>query len=87
MTEIGSAFGEFDVASSSISSWFFSKQTLRDNRAVGDFSLTQPGIFDDETEVRRLIRLAEIGIDVLDQLEADPARGAAAVAAIRAAFP
>ena len=60
---------------------------LRDNRQQADYSLIGPGIFDDDTEVRRLVRLAEIGIDVLDELESDPARWIVTVAAIRLAFP
>ena len=60
---------------------------LERNREAADYFLTGPGAFADESEVRRLLRLVQIGIDVLDELEADPVRRAAVVAAIRAAFP
>jgi hypothetical protein len=60
---------------------------LERNRQTADYFLTAPGGFADEREVRHLLQLAQTGIDLLDQLEADPARRAAVVAAIRAEFP
>jgi hypothetical protein len=45
------------------------------------------GTFADNQRATHMLYLAEVGIDLLDQIEADPARRAAAVAAIRAAFP
>jgi hypothetical protein len=60
---------------------------LGEHREVADYSLSTPGVFADEKGVNHLLQRAEIGIDLLDQIEADPARRAKAVADIRAAFP
>jgi hypothetical protein len=60
---------------------------LQRNREIADYSLTEAVSFADESMVRDLLLLAEIGIDLLDQIEADPVRRAKAVAAIRKAFP
>ena len=60
---------------------------LERNREAADYFLTGPGNFADESAVRHLLQLAETGIDVLDQLEADPIRRANAIVAIRVAFP
>jgi hypothetical protein len=49
--------------------------------------LSTVGNFADNWHARHMLSLAEVGIDLLDQIEADPARRAAAVAAIQAAFP
>ena len=45
------------------------------------------GFFADDIEAKRLLLLAEIGIDLLDQIESDPARRALAIADIRAGRP
>ena len=60
---------------------------LRDKRELADNSLSTPGIFADEKEVNHLLQRADIGIDLISQIEADPARQAKAVADIRAVFP
>lgn len=60
---------------------------LRNNRQIADYDLAGPGSFADVREVRHLLQLAQVGIDVLDQLEADPVQRAATVAAICAALP
>ena len=60
---------------------------LKENREPADYFLTGPGIFTDGREVRNLLQLAETGIDLLGQIEADPMRQAKAVAGIRTAFP
>ena len=60
---------------------------LERKREAADYFLTGPGAFADESEAKRLLRLVQIGIDVLDELEADPVRRAAVVAALRAGFP
>ena len=60
---------------------------LEQNREDADYFLTGPVAFADEREVRRLLLLVQIGIDLLDELVADPVRRAATVAALRAGFP
>jgi hypothetical protein len=52
-----------------------------------DFALNSGGTFADAVEVSRLRILAQVGIDLLDQIEADPNRRAKAIADIRALFP
>ena len=59
---------------------------LDQNRVKADNSLSEPGVFADDSEANRLLQLAEVGIELLDQIEADPARRANAIAAIRAAY-
>ena len=60
---------------------------LDKNSDKADNSLTEPGVFADGNEVVRLVQRAEIGIDLLDQIEADPKRLEAAITAIRADLP
>jgi uncharacterized protein (UPF0332 family) len=56
-------------------------------RNQADYRLTLPGPFAADTLAGQALALAEAAIDLLDQIEADPARRAAAVAAVRKAFP
>ncbi len=60
---------------------------LKQNRRDADNAITGSGIFADDIEAKRLLLLAEIGIDLLDQIENHPARRAIAIADIRAARP
>jgi hypothetical protein len=60
---------------------------LGQGRRFADISLGGPGPFADDKEAKRLLLLAELGIDCLDQIEADPARRAKAIVDIRAVFP
>jgi hypothetical protein len=55
------------------------------NRA--DYQLAAPGPFSTDRPALNALTLAETAIDLLDQIEADPARRAAAIAAVRKAFP
>lgn len=52
-------------------------------RNQADYQTERPGPFTDATEVGLAIRIADDTISLLDQLDADPARRAAAVAAVR----
>ena len=60
---------------------------LDGNREVAGYSLSPAGIFADDSVVNHLLQLAETGIDLLGQIETDPARLATACADIRGAFP
>jgi hypothetical protein len=55
------------------------------NRA--DYQLATPGSLSTDRPALNALTQAEAAIDLLDQIDADPARRAAAVAAIRKAFP
>jgi hypothetical protein len=56
-------------------------------RTLADDSRSPPTEFADNSKVIRLLGLVEFVIDLLDQIEADPARRAKAVADVRARFP
>jgi hypothetical protein len=56
-------------------------------RELADDSRTRLTIFDDDGEAKRLLLLAVIAIDVLDQIESDTARRAAVIADLRKVFP
>jgi hypothetical protein len=56
-------------------------------RNAADYRLTIPGPFATAKDAKDALTLAVAAIDLLDQIEADPARRTAAVAAVRAAFP
>ena len=60
---------------------------LEQNRDAADYFLTAPGGFADDKQVKHLLQLAQTGIDLLDQLEADQERRAAVVAAKQAGIP
>lgn len=51
------------------------------------YQLNRPGKFATSTEAARTITKAEERIDLLDEVDGDPARRAAAISSIRAAFP
>jgi hypothetical protein len=55
------------------------------NRA--DYRLAAPGPFGNDQDTTLAIDLAQSTIDLLDTIDTDPARRAAAIAAIRAAWP
>jgi len=56
-------------------------------RNAADYRLASPGKFAGAAEADAAVQWAEKAIDLLDQIDADPARRAAAVAAVRQAFP
>jgi hypothetical protein len=56
-------------------------------RNAADYLIDQPGRFVNDGEATRGVTRAEAAITHLDQIEADPARRTAVIAAIRAAFP
>jgi hypothetical protein len=56
-------------------------------RSLADYNLSPLPDFQTDTAARDASQRAADSIDLLDAIEADPARLAAAVAAIRAAFP
>ena len=56
-------------------------------RNAADYRLASPGKFATAAEADDAVQRAEAAIDLLDQIDADPARRAAAVAAVRQAFP
>ncbi len=56
-------------------------------RNEADYRLRNSSRFGTDAEAVRAIDRAEEAIDLLDEMGADPARRAAAIAAIRAAFP
>jgi hypothetical protein len=56
-------------------------------RTAADYRLASPGPFADAVDADDAVQRAQAAIDLLDQIEADPARRAAAVAAVRKAFP
>jgi len=56
-------------------------------RNQADYRLAASASFASDALARQALALAESAIDLLDQIEADPARRTAAVAAVRKAFP
>jgi hypothetical protein len=62
-------------------------EDLSRRRNHADYRLSSPGPFTSPTIAHAAVANATKAIDLLDQLDADPARRAAAVAAIQAAFP
>jgi hypothetical protein len=56
-------------------------------RNQADYHLNTPGLFASGVLAGQAVALAQSRIDLLDQIDADPARRTAAVAAIRKAFP
>jgi hypothetical protein len=56
-------------------------------RNQADYHLASPGRFASGARAAQAIAWAQASIDLLDQIDADPARRAAAIAAIRAAWP
>jgi hypothetical protein len=56
-------------------------------RNEADYRLAVPGSFASDSLASQAVDAAEVAIDLLDQVEADPARRAAAVAAVRASLP
>src|SRR5262245_25626528 len=56
-------------------------------RTEADYRLAHPGSFARDQEALQAVTLAERTIALLDTIEADPARRAVLVAAIRAAWP
>jgi hypothetical protein len=60
---------------------------LRTFAEEADFALTSVGVFGDAREVSRHLFLSQVGIDLLDQSDNDPARRAAGIADLRARWP
>ena len=56
-------------------------------RHAGGYELTTPGEFANDKEVQQLLLLVTVTIDLLDQIEADPARRSALIAALRVVWP
>jgi hypothetical protein len=56
-------------------------------RNEADYRLAAPGSFASDRRATQAVDSAQAAVDLLDQVEADPARRAAAVAAIRASLP
>jgi hypothetical protein len=56
-------------------------------RAAADYRLASPGSFATAADADDAVQRAEAAIDLFDQIDADPARLAVAVAALRQAFP
>jgi hypothetical protein len=56
-------------------------------RNQADYHLAGPGRFASGVRATQAVVRAQAAIDLLDQIDADPARRAAAIAAIRAAWP
>ncbi|MBI1915563.1 MAG: HEPN domain-containing protein [Planctomycetes bacterium] len=56
-------------------------------RTKADYDLTTLPVFRSDKEARSAIDRADVAIKLLDAIETDPARLAAAVAAIKASFP
>jgi hypothetical protein len=56
-------------------------------RNQADYRLEKPGPFADAIPTQQAIGTAQNSIDILDQIEVDSNRRAAAIAAIRAAYP
>jgi hypothetical protein len=56
-------------------------------RNLGDYHLASPGRFASDRDTVWAVTIAQDSIDLLDAIDADPARRAAAIAAIRAAWP
>jgi hypothetical protein len=53
----------------------------------GDLNLAQPGPFANAQQISLLVAVAQVVVDLLDQIEADPPRRAVAIAALRADWP
>lgn len=62
-------------------------ESLSRLRNAADYRLASPGPFATAKDAKDALARAEAAIDLLDQIEADPAHRTAAVAAIRKAFP
>jgi hypothetical protein len=60
---------------------------VKDFRDLADDGRSSPTEFADNNKVIQHLSLVNVGIDLLDQIEADPARRAQAIADVRAAFP
>jgi hypothetical protein len=56
-------------------------------RNQADYRLSTPGLFATGALAGQAVALAQSRIDLLDRIESDPARRAAAIAALRKAFP
>ncbi len=56
-------------------------------RDAGGYKLSTPGDFANDSEVQRLLVLVTLTIALLDQIEADPARRSALIAALRVVWP
>jgi hypothetical protein len=56
-------------------------------RNEADYHLDQPGFFHDSSEADTAVKLSDKTIALLDQIEADPARRAAALTAVQATIP
>jgi hypothetical protein len=56
-------------------------------RNQADYRLAQPGPFASDAQALQAVALSRSVIDLLDRIEAHPARRAAAVAALKAAWP
>jgi hypothetical protein len=56
-------------------------------RNQADYQLANPGPFASDARAAQAVALAQAQVDRLDQIEADPVRRAAAIAAIRTAWP
>jgi hypothetical protein len=62
-------------------------ESLGKLRNQADYRLRAPGSFANANAVQTAVQDARKAVALLDAIEADPARRAAAVAAVRAAFP
>jgi len=56
-------------------------------RNQADYRLDRPGPFASDTRSLQAVALSRTAIELLDRIEADPARRTAAIAALRAAWP
>jgi hypothetical protein len=56
-------------------------------RNEADYRLAVPGSFASDSRATQAVDAAQDAVDLLDQVEADPARRAAAIAAVRASLP
>jgi hypothetical protein len=65
----------------------YALEELGQHRNQADYRLAAPGRFATDTPAVQAVDLAQSRIDLIDAIDADPARRAAAVAAIRAAWP
>jgi hypothetical protein len=60
---------------------------VKEYRDLADDSRSPPTVFADNNEVNKWLTLVEFDIALLDQIEADPARRAQAIADVRSKFP
>ena len=60
---------------------------LRKFTANADFALSSVGLFANAVAVSRHLLLAQVGIDLLDQIDNDPARRATAIGDLQARWP